>query len=47
MFDSLADQIKHDEPVTRIQMVLKWAGILAIAVLLFSGLIVAVRFLGE
>jgi hypothetical protein len=48
MFDSLADQIKHDnrETTNNTQRVLQWAGIAVISVLVFGGLYFAVRLAG-
>ncbi len=46
MFESLADHIKEDEGVNTRQQVVRWAAILAIAVVLFGGLYFAVRLMG-
>lgn len=48
MFDSLDDQMKHDARVetTTTQQAVKWVAIVALSVLLFSGLYYAVRMMG-
>jgi hypothetical protein len=47
MFDSLADRIGNDERegATVTQEAAKWTAIVAIAVLLFGGLYLAIRYL--
>ena len=48
MFDSLDDQMKHDAHLetTKGQQAVKWAVIVALSILLFSGLYYAVRMMG-
>ena len=47
MFDSLSDQIRHDERegVSATQLAAKWATIVVIAVVLFGGLYLAMHYL--
>jgi len=47
MFDSLSDQIKHDDQVetTPKQRIMKWALMIVLSVVLFGGLYFAVRVL--
>lgn len=47
MFDSLSDQIKHDDQVetTTKQRILKWTLMAVLSVVLFGGLYLAVRVL--
>ena len=48
MFDSLADQIRHDEQevTTRRERLIRYLVIAAISVLVFVGLIIGVRMAG-
>ena len=48
MFDSLADQMKHDDAAgtNSKERVMKWAVIAVVSVVLFSGLIVAIKMAG-
>ena len=48
MFDSLDDQMKHDDAMetTSGQRMTKWAAIVAISLVFFGCLVVAIRMLG-
>jgi hypothetical protein len=48
MFDSLDDQMKHDalEQTTRKERVMRYIAIGAVSLLVFGGLVIAVRFIG-
>jgi lipid-A-disaccharide synthase-like uncharacterized protein len=48
MFESLDDQMKHDqqETTTKKEQVVKWALVGVISVLIFGGLYMGVRLLG-
>ena len=45
MFDSLADRIREDEGINKTQQYLRWGLVTLIAVVLFGGLYIGVRFL--
>ena len=45
MFDSLADRMREDEPLTKTQRYLRLAGVLVISAVLFGGLYFGVRLL--
>lgn len=47
MFDSLADQMKHDEDVqvTKTERYIKWTAVAVLSVVLFGGLYFAIRLL--
>ncbi len=47
MFDSLDDQIKHDDAMqtTPGQRMTKWAAVVAISLMLFGGVFIAIRML--
>jgi len=49
MFDSLEDQIKHDDQiqVSRTERIAKRVAIAILSVLLFGGLYVAIRMVGS
>ena len=48
MFDSLAEQIKHDEAgtVKTSEVVLRWVAVVVIAMVIFGGLYFVVHSLG-
>jgi hypothetical protein len=47
MFDSLDDTIKHDVAAesSRAKRIIKWAVIAALSIVLFAGLIMAIRMM--
>jgi len=45
MFDTLADRIKVDEPVSRKERILRICAIVAVSVVLFGGLYLGVQYL--
>ena len=47
MFDSLSDQMKHDDAETTkpLQRVIQWLAVAIIAVLLFGGLYLGIKML--
>ncbi len=45
MFDSLSDRIKADQEVSNTERVIRWAVVLVVSLLLFSGLYFGVRLL--
>jgi len=49
MFDSLADRIREDEhkEVNNTERYLRWAAVIVISIVLFGGLYVGVRFVGQ
>jgi len=46
MFESLDDQMKHDDTATPKERILKWVLVGIVSVLLFGGLYMGVRLLG-
>jgi hypothetical protein len=45
MFDSLADRIRADEPVSKTERYLRLAAVVVISVVLFGGLYFGIRLL--
>ena len=45
MFDSLADQIKHDEQVNSAERFLRWAAIAVLSFVAFGGLYLGIHLL--